>query len=381
MADDYGGTGGGQSSPVIDKLDPLFTDIADFLGELAGNEAAHALLVEERTDAHEKSVEDDSKYSCPLGDFTFPGTYGFTVQSRFLHTVGQAPGDRERDLQEEVTAAWQNAYDEWTTGSPESGYMTLSQNVWEPDPVAMEGAARDLSFLAQWLHEQVAGAGWVATDDKAAPEWLVELEKGWPATSKGPESFYAFWDDVNDKCAHYRDAAARLTATSAQVFAVVNDCQTNAVDLAKKTKARVKEALKQWQQWGDDSGTWPTGEMEDSALPEILGAASLATGAISLYGPAAAVAGPISVGAGLLSYAVPAEMAEVEALKAATATGIDQGLVEALNTLDSTLEKALSSLQTEPPKDALGTGTEGFSEYTARVAGDRKDWSPPEVSL
>ena len=77
-----------------------------------------------------------------------------------------------------------------------------------------------LSDLTRWLAGQLEpGAGWTSPDDPEAPQWLADLRQHWPATSQSSESFYDFWNDVNDKCSLYLHAAARLASSSAQVGA------------------------------------------------------------------------------------------------------------------------------------------------------------------
>jgi len=381
MGDDYGGTGGGKHTPVIDRLDPLFTTIAKLLGELAGNEAALEVVRQEE----ERDVGDG--WSQDVTTLTYPGTYGFETTAVYWYPdaehnkSGDSPEERRRTFEKAVDKAWHDAYDEWTSGSTEPVYRTTTQSVWEPDPVAMADATADLSGLVQWLNSQVGAAGWAATDDDQAPDWLVDLEKGWPATSQSPQSFYAFWDDVNDKCALYLNAAARLTATSAQVTATVSDFQANTVDVSKKTKSRVVDALKKWQQWKYDSGSWPTGELEDNDAPAILGYVSYGAGVVGLYPPAAAIAGPISVAAGTLSYLIPEQTKNMAALHAATAFGIHQGYVNDLDDVESGMRAVIDTIQTEPPEDGSTTGSQDFTSFTADVVGNRKDWSPPEVSL
>lgn len=395
MTDDHGGPGGGTAA-AIDTLDPILVRLAELLGELAGNEAAYELLVEEQEQAGTKSNEDSDKYGCPLGDFKFPGTYGFSVQSRFLHTVGQAPGDRERELQEDVTETWQKAYDEWTTGSTESDYRSRSRNVWEPDPVRMLDAVKDFSDLAEWLEEENASnAGWEAPSGKNAPDWLGELKKGWPATSESPQSFYAFWDDVNDKVGQYLHAAVRLTTDSAKATATISDFQINLIEAATRAKERVIEALKMWQEWQRNEGFWPTGEMEDKDVKTILGHTSYAAGLVGLIPGAGLPAGLVSAAAGGAVYFLPDQVAVMEALSADTATGIHQGFARDLDIIEYRMGLVLDEIQTTAPKDASEdarggkpdhsdqstTGSQSLTAYADDFAARRKDLAPHEVTL
>src|SRR6478736_5819904 len=89
--------------------------------------------------------------------------------------------------------------------------------------------------------------GTASPDDPEAPQWLADLRQHWPATSQSSESFYDFWNDVNDKCSLYLHAAARLASSSAQDGACLSDYQTNQLEATEKCRDRVTEALQQWQ--------------------------------------------------------------------------------------------------------------------------------------
>lgn len=377
--------GGGGSGSLIDSLDPIFTEIAGLLGELAGNEAAWSIFDSEETRPLQNGWMRESGY------FKIPGPHGFETPALYvaMHpshddwdstTVTNA--DRERLLQEAVTQVWNDSYDSWTMGTVSTVYRVASRNVWEPDPAKMATAVSSLSSLTRWLNRQLRpGAGWTAADDPSAPEWLTDLQQHWPATSASPQSFYAFWDDVNDKCSLYLHAAARLASTSAQVTATISDFQTNLLEATKKARDRAKLAVEQWQIWKDSSGAWPTGDMEDTDGATILGGISYAAGVISLYGPAAAVAGPISVVTGGLAYLVPDQVVEMEVRNALTASTIHNAFVKDLKKIESNMTTVLDALQTEAPKDGSTSADQGFRSYVSTVTGNRRDWSPPQVDL
>jgi hypothetical protein len=385
LEDGVGGGGGGSRS-LIDRLDPVFTDIASLLGELAGNEAAWRVLDSEET----RPLQDG--WMREPGYFTIPGTHGFETPALYVAMHPSHPdwdtsqvtnGEREELVQAAVTQVWQDAHDSWSSGTVSTVYSVASQNVWEPDPGKMSTAVSTLGDLTRWLNAQLRPVGgWASPDDPNAPEWLIELKRHWPATSASPQSFYAFWDDVNEKCSLYLHAAARLASTSAQVTATISDFQTNLLEAAEKTRDRAKEALEQWQAWKDSSGAWPTGAMDDNSTERtILGGVSYASGVISLFPPAAPVAGPISVVTGGLSYLVPEQSVVMEATQAKTASDIHNGFLNDLSEIDSNMKTALDAVRTEPPNDGSTTGSESFQSYAATVTGNRRDWSPPEVIL
>ncbi|MDP3890372.1 hypothetical protein [Nocardioides sp.] len=385
MAHESGGGGGGGS--LIDQLEPVFDEIISLIGELAGNEAAWSLFDSE--DA--RQLQDG--WGRQPGYFTIPGTYGFDTPALY---VGMAPShpdffdsevsnaQREQILQDAITQVWHDAHDSWTSSAVSTVYRSVSRNVWEPDPGKMTPAVSKLGYLTRWLNGQLEPtAGWASPEDPNAPAWLADLQQHWPATSESPQSFYAFWNDVNDKCSLYLHAAARLASTSAQVTATLSDFQTNLLEAAKRTRDRAKEALQQWQVWKDDNGAWPTGAMEDNSTEKaILGGVSYAAGVISLSPPTAVVAGPVSVAAGTLSYIFPAQSVVMESLQAATASEIHRGFINDLSEIEANLQKALDAVHTNPPESDLSTtGSEGFQAYAATVTGNRRDWAPPDVIL
>lgn len=379
------GGGGGQ---LINQLDPIFTEIGELLGELAGNEAAGRVLEGEET----RSLNEG--WTREPGHFTFPGTYGFETPALYVamhpshadfNSGGVTNAEREKAVQDAVTQVWNEARDSWSSGIVSGGYRSLSQNVWEPDPGRMSASVHALSSLTLWLKDQnEPDAGWASPGDGNAPEWLTQLQRHWPATSASPQSFYAFWTDVNDKCSHYLHAAARLTATSAQVTATISDYQTNLLKAAEKTRDRVKEALRQWRAWQDSSGAWPTGAMQDNSdVKEILGHAAYGTGVIALIPLAAPVAGPLSLGLDTASYLVPAKTEIMEATQAATAHDIHNGFTNDVRKIEGEMKKALDVVRTQKaaPDSGSTTGADGFESYVAEVVGNRRDWSPPPVDL
>jgi len=382
---------------VIEKLDPLFKELADLVGQLAGNEAAWSILYNQ---AMEIPVGDG--WTRATTNFTVPGTYGWT-KTKALYVIMSADNpdmatsevtneDRERIVQKAITDAWHKAHDSWTTGSVSSGYRSTSQNIWEPDPAAMSGPVDGLYYLAQWLYRQDSGdSPWVQPGAEGAPEWLTNLKAGWPNTALSSESFYAFWDDVDDKCARYAIIAGRLAKSCGQVTYTLSDFQTNLVEVTTKARDRAKEALLQWQTWKMDSGAWPTGGMTDnSGIKMILGGISYGAGTIGavpspLTGPLAG----ISIVTGGLSYLIEEKSVEMEATKAATADQISTGFVNDLTTMDGEMTKALNVIRTDPPNEHVekqgdrdpATGDTGLQAYAADVVKRRSDLTPPNVRL
>jgi hypothetical protein len=247
----------------------------------------------------------------------------------------------------------------------------------------MEAPVQALSDLTRWLAGQLEpGAGWTSPDDPEAPQWLADLRQHWPATSQSSESFYDFWNDVNDKCSLYLHAAARLASSSAQVGACLSDYQTNLLEATEKCRDRVTEALQQWQAWKDRSGAWPTGAMTDnSGAKDILGHVSTVTGLVALFPPAAAVSGGVSLVTGLVTYIIPDKSIEMEVLSAATASEIHNGFLNDLKRIAEEMGKALDGLRTEPPADAGTFAHQGLESYASDVVANRRDWTPPTVHI
>lgn len=386
MAFDVGGGGGGGSTSAIDRLDPLITDLIDLIGQLAGNEAVWDLL-----DGQDEQELSDGWTREP-GHFTVPGTYGFDTPALYVAMHMSHPdwdtsevtnADRERILQDAITEVWNDAHDSWVDSAVPTVYRTASQNVWEPDPSPMATSATLLGTLRKWLHRQISSeAGWVEPGGQDAPQWLTDLHQYWPGTSESSESFYAFWNDVNDKCGLYLHATSRLEATCAQVAATVSDFQANLIDIAERARDRAREALRQWQAWKDRSGAWPTGAMQDNTdAKAILGGVSYAAGVVSLIPVAAPVAGPISVVVGGLVYLVPDQSVISEVIQAVISDDLHDGFLDDLKTISANMTTALDAIRTDAPNDGSATGSEGFQSYVAGVVGSHSDWSPPQVAL
>ncbi len=379
-------TTGGGSGALIDQLDPLFTEIASLLGELAGNEAAWAVL-----DGQETQHLQDGWTREP-GWFTIPGTYGFETQALYVAMHPTHPdwyestvtnADRERLVQEAINQVWNDSHDSWANSALPTVYRSASRNVWEPEPSAMTGPVAQLQSLTQFINDQLApGAGWSSPGSTGSPDWLADLQQHWPATSESSSTFYEFWDDVNDKCGLYLHAAARLASTSAQVAGTISDFQTNLLEATTKARDRVVEALQQWQAWKDDSGAWPTGEMADNSdVKAILGHVNYVSGIIAYFPPASFVAGGVSLVTGTAAYLVPDKSAIMECLQAAKADKVSQGFINDLVTIEDNMGKVLDRLRVEPPADGSTTGTQGFQSYVADVVANRQDWRPLDVEL
>ncbi|MBD3925211.1 hypothetical protein IEZ26_11300 [Nocardioides cavernae] len=373
-------------SGLIEQLDPLFTQIVDGIGELEGNESCADLFDSEQN----RRVEDG--WCHEPGYFTIPGSHPWETQALYVamhpthpdwyeQTVTNA--DRERLMQEALTTTWNQSHDSWVNSAVPTVYRSASQDVWEPDPSAMEAPVQALSDLTRWLAGQLEpGAGWTSPDDPEAPQWLADLRQHWPATSQSSESFYDFWNDVNDKCSLYLHAAARLASSSAQVGAALSDYQTNLLEATEKCRDRVTEALEQWQAWKDRSGAWPTGAMTDnSGAKDILGHVSTVTGLVALFPPAAAVSGGVSLVTGLVTYIIPDKSIEMEVLSAATASEIHNGFLNDLKRIAEEMGKALDGLRTEPPADAGTFAHQGLESYANDVVANRRDWTPPTVHI
>lgn len=377
---------------IIDQLEPLFTEIAELLGELAGNEAAWRLFDAE--DARELT----DGWTREPGYFTIPGRYGFETPAMYVAMHPSHPdwdnqtvtnADRERILQDAITDTWNQAKDRWTLGAASTMFRIQTRNVWEPDPEPMAASAESLGRLTRWLEQQTyARAGWGRPGAPDTPQWLTNLEQHWPQTSEASSSFFEFWDDVNDKCSLYLHAAARLTAASCAATATVADFQTNLLEVTGLTRDRAREALQQWQAWKDDDGAWPTGAMEDNPAPTILADISYATGALSLFSMASVVTAPASVPLGVvslvtggLSYIIPEQTIAMEALTAATADGIYDGFTTDLRLVEKNMGNALDALRVEAPDDPFATTSQGLQTFAAEVVASHQDWAPLPVNL
>ncbi|WP_340540896.1 hypothetical protein [Nocardioides sp. GXZ039] len=298
-------------------------------------------------------------------------------------TVNNA--QREQLVQDAVTAAWNEAKRRWTIGTLPIVYRSASQNIWEPDPVSVASGASKFGELTMFLHRQTAPeVGWAAPGAPNAPEWLTNLHAHWPATSRSSESFYDFWNNVNEKCSLYLHAAARLASTAAQVAAAISDYQVNLLEAARAARTKIVRALELWRDFQDDDGSWPVGTetIDHGAFPGIMGGVSYATGVISLFPPAAPIAGPISVAAGTLSYIFAGGERTVYASgRFDRAREIHEGFMTDLGGLDANLRGALDAIRTQPPADTSTTGSQSFQSYAVDVVGNRVDWTPPTVVL
>ncbi|MBS42425.1 MAG: hypothetical protein CMH83_04510 [Nocardioides sp.] len=378
--------GGGGRGSVVEQVDPLLDEILDLIGQLAGNEAVWRLL-----DSEDARTLPEN-FTREVGWFRLPGPYGFDFSSLYVAMSTQHPdffdspvsnGDRERILQNAIDDLWHREHDAWTGGAVGTVYRSVTRNVWEPDAASLSRQASALGDVTRWLASQVEAGEWAGPDTELAPQWLADLQKHWPATSESPQSFYAFWDDVNEKCALYLHATARLTATCAQVAGTVADFQRNLVEIATTARDHARLALRQWQSWQDDSGAWPTGQTREvfgGVANDILGGVSYGAGIVSLYGPAAAVAGPISVVTGGLAYLVPDQVQVMEVRSATVSSDVHRAFLADLQTVAAHMTEALDTVHTEPPSDDP-TATGGFGTFAGTVRALREDWRPPPVEL
>lgn len=370
---------------VIDQLEPLFDEIATLLGELEGVERCWELL-----GAQEGQKLPDG-WMHDVGWFKIPGSHGWETSALYVAMAPAHPdwdsspvsnADRQQMLQNALDEVWQESRDQWARSAVPSVYRSVTRNVWEPDPEPVAESARELGRVARWLADQVGPrSGWRSPDDPSAPRWLVELAEHWPPTSASSESFFAFWDDVNDKCGLYVNAAARLAAGTAQSAATISDFQTNLVEVATKARDQVLLALQQWQVWKQPHGAWPTGEIVDSSASDILGGVSYASGVVSLFPPAAAVAGPLGVVTGGLAYLVPDKVHVMEVRSALTASQIHNSFLDDLRLVADHLLEALDGVRSEPQDDGSAFGHQSLQQYAADVVANHHDWSPPPVDV
>jgi len=385
---------GGGGGSLIARLDPLFTEIADLLGQLAGNEAAWRVFDSEQN----RTLSDG--WMLEHGYFTIPGDYGFDTPALFVAMHPMHPdfngsevnnAQREQLLQEAVNDVWHQARDQWSAGAVSAVYRSLTRNVWEPDAVAAIDAAQTFYETRVWLDEEHADDGWVRGGEDGAPPWLTNLAVHWPATSQGANSFQDFWDDVNDKVAHYLLMAARLSVTATQVAVTLSDFQTNLLDITERARDSLREALRQWQTWKDDSGAWPTGEMVDGGVRAMLGGVSYVSGLGSLAAlgapPLSITLGITSSVAGTLSYIVPEQQVmDMEATKAVISSEVHQGLLNDLGTCAENMTTALDGIHTTPldeqgDLDSSPSGARAFDAYVVDAAGQHDDWAPDPVNL
>jgi hypothetical protein len=381
--------GGGSAGTLIDRLGPLFTEIVDLIGQLAGNEAAVRVL-----DAQQDEPYRDGWTKEP-GYFTVPGPRGFPTQALYvaMHPThpdfGHSPvtnADRERLVQEAVDTVWHQQRDSWRHSAVDLVYRAATRNVWEPDPRAMAAAVDQLQSVTVWLGDQLApGAGWTgpgSPGSPGSPGWLRHLQEGWPATSQSSSTFYEFWDDVNDKCGLYLHAMARLASTSAEVAGAIHDFQSNLLEVAEKARDHAAQALEQWQVWQDASGAWPSGAVQDTGqFKSILSGVSTVTGLVALFPPAAVVSGGISLATDLGGYLVPEKSIVMEIRTAVESGALHDAFLDDLRTVETNLATALDGLQSTPPADGGTTGDQGFAALAADVVANRRDWRPLEVEL
>lgn len=373
---------------ILDRVEPVFEEIADLMGQLAGNEAAL------RFQNAEWDREPPEGFTRELLTFTYPGDYGFERVSGLVlmhpnarpDAASASNADAIKAMQDGINEVWEREHSVYKNGATSTLFRIHSQNIWEPDAEVIEASANRLSDLSRFLDSQLtSSAGWVPHDDRQnAPDWLPRLRADWPATSESPQSFYAFWDDVNDKCGLYLNAAARIGAATAAVCSTISDYQKNLVKAAEKVRDQARLALQQWQAWKDSSGSWPTGELQDnSTLDGILGGVSYGAGVVAMFPPASLVAGSISVITGGLAYAVPAQTRVMESLDAVTAETLFDGLTADLKQMSDEMGHALDTIRTEPVDDVSSAANSGLglAAYTQEVVASRRDWSPPEVVL
>lgn len=378
-------------SDVLDKLNPLYTDIANLLGELAGNEAYLATVESyfPTTLTQEGPFDQPTDTQMFWGEFQVPGTYGFTLTHAFWGSIPKqgavTPNQTEKDITQAAQQAWQQAYDVYSaaTGNADS-FRDWGQNVWEPDASTMLSNSRCLGYFAHWLQSQLAAkSGWTAPGTPGAPTWLTNLQHHWPRTSLASDSFFKFWDDVNDKCALYLDAAQRLAAGAMQATATVSDFQTNLLEVTQRTKDHVVLALKQWQEWKMPSGVWGTGKFNDNSdLKVILGGVSYGAGCVAAIPIAAAVAGTVSIVTGGLSYLIPDQVEIMQATSAAKAFDIWYGYYQDVGMVCERMKDALDKVQTEGVEGtSLASESISLHSYAATAKASHRDWSPLPVSL
>ncbi|NYE37261.1 hypothetical protein F4692_002394 [Nocardioides cavernae] len=376
-------------SGILDQVEPLFEEIADLIGQLAGNEAAL------RFQNAEWDREPPEGYTREQVALTYPGDHGFERVSGIVMMSTTHPdfmsgsttnADIMRAMQDGINEVWEREHSVYKNGATSTLFRIYSKNIWEPDAEVIESSANRLADLSRFLDSQLtASAGWVPVDDtENAPDWLPRLKADWPATSQSSGSFYEFWNDVNDKCALYRNATARLGAATAAVCSTVSDYQKNLVKAAQQTRDQARLALQQWQEWKEPSGAWPTGELQDNSLLDgILGGVSYGTGVVALIPPASLIAGTISVITGGLAYAVPSETRVMEATQALTAKALFDGFTADLQQMSEEMGKALDAIRSEPVADVESAANSelGLTAYVHEVEGSQRDWSPPEVNL
>lgn len=376
---------------IIDRLEPLWTEIEEGLGVLAGNEGAWRVL------GGEEARPLSEGWRREPGWFTIPGPAGFSTQSLYVTTdpgyedpSGVTAADRERILQDAVDEVWRSEHDSWTVGTIPTLYRMACQDVWEPDAQAMARGVDELGAVTTWLASQVgAESGWTSPGGQFAPGWLTDLEKHWPRTSQSSDTFFEFWTDVNDKLGHYLTMSARLTATSAQVAATVHDFQVNLVEATEAARDRVREAMHQWQLWESDSGGWPTGAMNDNTgvrtLLNNISYAAGVTGLVStstvLLAPVGGVAGWVSVVSGGLTYLIPEQSVDMAIIRARTAADLHDAYMDDLRTVRDNMIAALDHVHTTPPDDGSNFAGRSLPAFVSMATGSRQDWAPLPVTL
>ena len=376
-------------SETLDRVEPVFEEIADLLGQLAGNEAAL------RFQNAEWDREPPEGYVREQVALRYPGDHGFERVSGVVMMATTHPdfqsgsttnADITRAMQAGIDEIWEREHTTYKNGATSTLFRIASQNVWEPDVATIDASIVQLSSLARFLDDQLsASSGWVPHDDAPhAPSWLPRLRADWPATSESSQSFYAFWDDVNDKCALYLNMAARLGAATAGVSAIVTAYQRELVDAAEAVRDQARLALQQWQRWQDSSGAWPTGRLQDNSDKLfIMGGVSLVAGVAAFIPPISIPAGLVSTGAGALSMVTPSERVVMESAEAVTSSTLHEAFMNDLRRLDEEMRNALDALRTEPVEDItrVGSSSMGLSAFTDQAVASRRDWSPPEVNL
>ncbi len=138
---------------ILDKLNPLYTQIANGLGELAGNEAFWDTI--EHNFPTGRRVDPPPHSRMFTAEFPVPGPHGFTLTHAYwgadFTQEGQPPPiETERALAKAAEQAWFQAAKGY---SADAGWDTVLRNwgidVWEADPSAMSGSVDGLVSVAQ----------------------------------------------------------------------------------------------------------------------------------------------------------------------------------------------------------------------------------------
>lgn len=390
--------GGVTSDRVIDKLNPLYAEIAGYLGILAGNEAYFATLEQscqslnlpaDQEPPHPDGTTIQSEY------FWMPGEYGFRFQHGFYANPNPGPWpsieETYHSLKKAAEEAWHSSHDLYTIkgyGGCAAGFRSWGQSVWEPDVESMQSALYSLGDVASWLSNESNGPGlWTSTNSlDSPPDWLVNLRKDWPDTQHAAHSFYAFWDDVDDKCAHWVDAAARLTQSSAQAVKAIKDAQDHLLAVTAHLRDLAKQAVKDWQKWMQPPHYTTIEESpEGEKWKEHFADAGYVAGLIGLFPGADIVGDPAAAILGGISYLIPTTKIE-DAGPEPTSTDLWNSYYTTVDKLCTDVTRVLHAVQTRPPDTAgtsgSSTGGYGFQQYLKIVEEKgRHEWAPRQVDL